>query len=113
MLLTPTCACVEMRQVTRFVAPEAKRVNMVPYDPAALTGAQLRAARALLGLSAQKLADLSGLGLATISRAEQLDGVVTMISANAERVVRALENAGVEFLGENGGGPGVRRRGRT
>jgi transcriptional regulator with XRE-family HTH domain len=87
-----------------------KAINMRSFDPKTLTGAQLRAARALVGISAQQLADTSGLGVATIRRAEQNDGVVTMTAANATRIVDDLEMAGVEFMPENGGGAGVRFR---
>ena len=73
-----------------------------------LTGAQLRAARALVRLSAEDLAARSGVGVATIWRAEALDGPVKMISANRAAVASALEDAGVVFIAANGGGPGVR-----
>ena len=36
-----------------------------------------------------------------------------MTTANDLAIRRALENAGIEFIEENGGGPGVRLRGRT
>jgi hypothetical protein len=48
------------------------------------------------------------LGLATIRRAEGADGETSMTSANDLAVRNALESAGVEFIDENGGGPGVR-----
>ncbi len=73
-----------------------------------MTGAQLRAARALLGWSAQELATASGVGVTTIRKNELSDGPVTMIRANVEVLTRALEAAGVEFIPENGGGAGVR-----
>jgi transcriptional regulator with XRE-family HTH domain len=77
-----------------------------------MTGAQLRAARALLGWSAQTLASTSGVGITTIRKNEVPDGPVTMIRANVEVLTRTLETAGVEFISENGGGPGVRLRTR-
>jgi predicted transcriptional regulator len=73
-----------------------------------LSGPQLRAARALLGISAQELATITGLGVATLRRAELLPGPVKMTFVNEDRIVRALEEAGVELIPENGGGPGVR-----
>jgi len=76
------------------------------YDSSLLTGGQIRAARALLRWSAQDLADRSRLGVATIRRAEALDGPVEMTPANAQLVTRTLEAAGVEFT--NGNAPGVR-----
>ena len=80
------------------------------YNNSPLTGGQIRAARALLRWSAQELADHSKLGVATIRRAEALDGPVEMTPANAELVTRTLESAGVEFT--NGDAPGVRLKGK-
>jgi hypothetical protein len=83
-------------------------INMQSFDPKTLTDFQLRAARALVGWSAQELATRAALGVATVRRAEQRKGAVAMNAANAEAVVRALQQAGVIFIAENGGGPGVR-----
>lgn len=85
---------------------------MESFDPKSLSGAQIRAARALVGLSAERLAELTMLGIATIRRAEANSGKVAMTRANAERVIRTLEAEGLEFIAENGGGEGVRRQGR-
>lgn len=68
----------------------------------------MRAARALLRWSADELAEKSRVGLATIRRAELLDGEIKMTSPNEAAVRSALESAGVEFIPENGGGAGVR-----
>jgi tRNA U34 5-methylaminomethyl-2-thiouridine-forming methyltransferase MnmC len=54
----------------------------------------------------------SGVSLATIHRAESVDGKTAMTFANAAAIRRALENAGVELIEENGGGPGVRLKQR-
>lgn len=78
-----------------------------------MTGSQLRAARALLGWSAQQLADASGVGITTIRKNELTDGSVTMIRANVEVITRTFDKAGVEFIPENGGGAGVRLRERS
>jgi hypothetical protein len=75
-----------------------------------LTSAQIRAARALLRWRAQDLARESSVGVATIRRAELTDDMTSMTAANDLAVRRALEVAGVEFIAENGGGPGVRLR---
>lgn len=75
-----------------------------------MTAGQLRAARALLRLPAEKLAETAGVSLVTIRRAETSDGPVRMMPANAEALRRTLEAAGIEFIPENGGGPGVRLR---
>src|SRR5262245_50825287 len=77
-----------------------------------LTSAQIRAARALLRWRAQDLARESAVGVATIRRAELVEGETSMTAANDAAIRRALEDAGVEFIDENGGGPGVRLRKR-
>jgi transcriptional regulator with XRE-family HTH domain len=70
---------------------------------------QLRAARALLGWSQTRLADMAGLSLPTVKRVETERG--PKVSEDARYALqRALELAGVEFIDENGGGPGVRLR---
>ena len=76
----------------------------------ALSGAQIRAARALVRWSAEDLARAAALGLNTIKRAEAADGQTSMTAANDIAVRRALEAAGVEFIEGNGSGPGVRLR---
>src|SRR6202162_6102348 len=75
-----------------------------------LKSAQIRAGRALLRWSAQDLAREAALGLATIRRAEGVERETSMTVATDLAVRRALESAGVEFIDENGGGPGVRLR---
>jgi hypothetical protein len=77
-----------------------------------LTSAQIRAARALLRWSAEDLARESLLSVATIRRAELTENETSMTVANDMVVRRAFEAAGVEFIDENGGGPGVRLRKR-
>jgi hypothetical protein len=77
-----------------------------------LTSAQIRASRGLLRWSAGELAREAALGLATIKRAEAADYETAMTTANDLAVRRTLEAAGVEFIDENGGGPGVRLRKR-
>src|SRR6267154_2521194 len=77
-----------------------------------ILGAQMRAARALLRWSAADLVRESGVSLATIHRAESVDGITAMTFANASAIRRALENAGVELIEENGGGLGARLKQR-
>ena len=62
------------------------------------------------GAQPQDLARQSSLSVATIRRAELTDDETSMTAANDLAVRRALEAAGVEFIDENGGGPGVRLR---
>ena len=78
-----------------------------------ITAAQIRAARALLGVDQRRLAEMAGLSLPTIQRMETSSGA--QIRGNVEslvKVVEALEKAGIELLGEGGvstgGGRGVR-----
>jgi hypothetical protein len=75
-----------------------------------LTSAQIRAARALLHWRAEDLAAASRVGVATIRRAELSEGTTSMTVPNDMAVRSALESAGIEFIDENGGGPGVRLR---
>jgi hypothetical protein len=75
-----------------------------------LTSAQIRAARALLRWTAEDLARASAISVATIRRAELASDETMMTTANDLTVRRALEEAGVEFIDANGGGPGVRLR---
>jgi len=77
-----------------------------------LTSAQLRAARALVRWSAEDLARHSAVGVTTIRRAELTENKTSLTAANDQALRRALEAAGVEFIDENGGGPGVRLRKR-
>jgi hypothetical protein len=75
-----------------------------------ISSAQLRAARALLRWSAQELANASKVGVATIRRVEVMEGEIPVTSANEAALRNALEAAGIQFIDENGGGPGVRLR---
>ncbi len=69
---------------------------------------QLRAARGLIGWSQSALAKGSGLALSTIKRMEGDRGPLRSSAENVLKVQRALEDAGVAFIDQNGGGPGVR-----
>jgi hypothetical protein len=75
-------------------------------DMKVITGAQSRAARGLIRWSAEMLAARSKLGVATVRRAEAVDGPLPITTANADALQTALEAAGVEFT--NGEQPGVR-----
>ena len=75
-----------------------------------LTGAQIRAARALLRWPAERLAAEARLGRITISRAESLDGRTALTNANEHAVREAFERHGIEFIPRNGKGEGVRLR---
>jgi transcriptional regulator with XRE-family HTH domain len=71
--------------------------------------AQLRAARALVDWSRDKLAEVADTTTRTITRIEAGETVPRPVTLAAIRA--ALEAAGVEFIEQNGGGPGVRLRG--
>ena len=73
---------------------------------------QVRAARGLLGWSQNELAVASGLGISTIKRMEGSKKIVRGNVENVWKLQRTLEDAGVEFIDENGGGPGVRLKDR-
>jgi predicted transcriptional regulator len=73
-----------------------------------LTPAQCRAARGLIDYSQMELAERAGVGIVTIRQLEA--GVHAPRRSTLDVVRRALEAAGVEFIAENGGGPGVRLR---
>jgi len=83
-------------------------VSKVNTRAFALKSAQIRAARALLRWSAVDLARESSVGVNTIRRAEVAGNDTSLTAANELAIRRALEAAGVEFIDENGGGPGVR-----
>ena len=72
-----------------------------------VTVEQLRAARALLGWSQSELAARAGLSLPTVKRLEA--GFGPRVSNEARgKMQQAIEAAGIVFIDENGGGPGVR-----
>lgn len=74
-----------------------------------ISPAQIRAARALIGLTQSGLADVAALSSMTVKRAE--GSGTPYPSAEAITAIRcALESAGVEFIPENGGGAGVRMK---
>jgi transcriptional regulator with XRE-family HTH domain len=77
-----------------------------------ISGAQLRASRALLGIDQRKLASMSGLSLPTIQRMEASEGVIRGNVDSLMKLVAALEAAGIELIAESaassGGGRGVR-----
>ena len=77
-----------------------------------ITAAQLRAARALLGIDQRQLAEQAGVSLPTIQRMEASEGNVRGVVDTLTKVIEALDRAGVELIGDHivsqGGGRGVR-----
>jgi transcriptional regulator with XRE-family HTH domain len=70
--------------------------------------AQIRAARALLGWSQSQLASVAEVGLATLQRIEQSEGVVKGKFATVLKIQNALEQAGIRFIDDEGDEVGVR-----
>jgi transcriptional regulator with XRE-family HTH domain len=77
-----------------------------------ITAAQLRAARALLGLDQRQMAELAGLSTPTIQRMEASDGVIRGNVDSLMKLTGGLAAAGIELIGEGAvsqsGGRGVR-----
>jgi transcriptional regulator with XRE-family HTH domain len=69
---------------------------------------QIKAARALLGWSQDDLASRSSLSVVTIKRLEAAEGEIGGREETRESIVGALQEGGIEFIPENGGGIGVR-----
>jgi transcriptional regulator with XRE-family HTH domain len=82
-----------------------------------ISAAQLRAARALLGLDQRELAGRAGLSVPTIQRMEASDGVVRGNVESLMKLIGALDRLGIELIGEGaaseGGGRGIRMKKRS
>lgn len=80
-----------------------------------ITAAQLRAARALLGIDQRTLAEQCELSVPTIQRMEGSEGVIRGNVDSLMKLVAALDRAGIELISDNatsaGGGRGVRLKG--
>jgi len=73
-----------------------------------ITGAQVRAAKALIRWSGSDLAKKANVGLSSIRRIEAFEGIPESSVKVLNAIQKALESAGVEFLGSPEDGPGVR-----
>jgi transcriptional regulator with XRE-family HTH domain len=77
-----------------------------------ITSAQMRAARALLGVDQRQLAEMSSVSLPTVQRMEASDGTVRGVVDTLMKVIEAFDRAGIELIGDNAvsreGGRGVR-----
>jgi predicted transcriptional regulator len=73
-----------------------------------ITPEQCRAARGLLAWGQQELAHNASIGVVTVRQFEA--GTNQPRNATLSVIRRAFEDAGVEFIDANGGGPGVRLR---
>ena len=80
-----------------------------------ISSAQIRAARAMLGIDQRKLAELSGLSVPTIQRMEASEAVVRGNVDSLMKLVNALNEAGIELIGpgafSQSGGRGVQFKG--
>jgi transcriptional regulator with XRE-family HTH domain len=70
---------------------------------------QLKMARAAVGWGVRDLAKKAGVTANTVTR---IENGADAKQSTMDRLQHALESAGVEFIDENGGGPGVRLRKR-
>ena len=76
-----------------------------------ISPAQIRAARALLGLSQGELASVAGVGIATIHRIEKSDAAISGSAQTLLKLHAALEDLGIIFIPKDDNyGPGVRLR---
>lgn len=73
---------------------------------------QIKAARALLAWSQEELAVAADISIPTIKRLEAQEGLLGGRDETGAKIRVALESAGIMFIDENGGGPGVRLRRR-
>jgi transcriptional regulator with XRE-family HTH domain len=80
-----------------------------------LTAAQLRAARALLGIDQRKLAEAAGLSVPTIQRMEASEEMIRGNVDSLMKLIDALDKLGIELIDvetvSQGGGRGVRLKG--
>ena len=70
---------------------------------------QLKMARAAVGWGVRELAKKAGVTANTVTR---IENGADAKQSTMDSLQHALEVAGVEFIDENGGGPGVRLRKR-
>ena len=75
-----------------------------------INSVQVRMARAALGWGVRDLAVNAGVTANTVSRFEN---GADALGNTLRKIQRALEDAGIEFIDENGGGPGVRLKHRA
>jgi predicted transcriptional regulator len=77
-----------------------------------ISSAQMRAARALLGIDQKTLAEMAGVSVPTIQRMESSQGNVRGVVATLTKIIDALDAAGLELIGNEqpsqGRGRGVR-----
>jgi hypothetical protein len=72
----------------------------------------MKAARALLAWSQEDLALAASVSVPTVKRLEAAEGPLGGRAETTQKLQAALERGGIDFIDENGGGPGVRLRKR-
>jgi DNA-binding transcriptional regulator YiaG len=107
-MVSPFCAGDCFLGSTKNVYPDSKLMSTKIVDT--ITPTQSKAARALLEITQSELADAANLGLSTVVDFEKKRRRVSILAIQAIR--DALAASGIEFIHENGGGPGVRLRKR-
>jgi len=73
-----------------------------------ITGSQIRAARAAVGISGATLSESSGVSLRALSKIESFNGLPDARVATLQKLKIALEAAGIEFIGSPEDAPGIR-----
>ena len=73
-----------------------------------ITGGQIRAARAGLGLTGSELSKISGVSLRALSKIEGFQGLPDARVSTLVKIKDSLEAAGIEFIGTPEDGPGIR-----
>jgi transcriptional regulator with XRE-family HTH domain len=97
-----------MRWSSQSIFDRFDGISRIPHIWRMITSAQCRAARGLLDWSQQDLAEKAVVGIVTVRQLEA--DAHQPRPATLDVIKRAFETAGVEFIDENGGGPGVRLR---
>ena len=98
-----------LRFSLRYVTFGDSNMTVPLWSTTMISAAQIRAARGLLDMPQTELAKLAGFAHRTIKRAERGEPIR---EETAIAILRVLERRGIEFIAENGGGPGVRLRKR-
>ena len=86
------------------------KISTEVYFSPMITPGQIRGARAMIGLTQAELAKLAGLSTTGLNNIEK--GNADPKASTLRSIQAALEQAGIQFIAENGGGPGVRFRDR-
>lgn len=72
-----------------------------------ISSSQIKAARALLGISATELSEKCDVGQATLKRYELQDGIPQANAKVLYKIQTYLEKSGIEFIGDPLNNPGV------